>query len=202
MITVEDIRGLLSLAILNNKAGFIAAMRANGYAVPAGISDDALNDLAWDVLATKGADGAAAILNRVRPNKAVMADDIKQGLTAKFGPAGADQRGFGDWFNNTVNFFGDLLGGHSTGTGPSNVTQSTSALSPAIMGITALVGLVLGIIFRKSVVVVFLIIVVVLGVVLYGIFAKTTTSTTTGGTTQESGGIGNVVLGFITGLFK
>lgn len=202
MITIQDVRGLLSLAILNNKAGFIAAMRANGYTVPAGISDDALNDLAWDVLATKGVDGAAAILNRVRPNKAVMADDIKAGLTAKFGPSGTDQRGFGDWFNNTINFFGDLIGGHSTGTGPSNVTQSTSALSPAMLGIITVVAVVLMIIFRKSIALVIAMIVIVISVVLYGIFAKTTTSTTTGGTTQESGGIGNVVLGFITGLFK
>lgn len=197
MITTQDIQFIISLAILNNKPAFINAMRTNGYTVPAGITDDALNDLAQQVLAQKGADGIAAVLNRVPPNKAQISDDIKAKITAKFGPADATQRGFGDWFNDTVNFFGDLIGGTSTSSGSSTSTQSTSALSPAMLSIITVVAVVLMIIFRKSIALVIAMIVVVFAVVMYGIFAKNVTSTTTGGTTQSHGGIGSILLGWL-----
>lgn len=198
MITLQDIRGLIAVAIRNNKQAFINAMNANGFYVPQSISEDDLYSAGLKVLLKNGVNAAIAVLSRVPVNKSQVTAQEKTLLTAKFAPT--NQRTFGDWFNNTVTFFGDLIGGSSVSTTAPVVQNQTSvsALSPLILGATVVAGLVMIAIFRKFAVVVVGIIVIVMAVVLYGIFAKTTSTTVSGGgtTTTGHGGIGDTISSF------
>lgn len=190
-MTTEDIQGLIALAITNNRVAFINALAANGYVVRTGISDEDLYVVGLNILNEKGAQATIDILNRVQLNKTALSEDQKSALRQKFSPA---LRGFGDWFNDTVTYVGDLLGGHSTTTTPVTNVQSTSALSPFMLGLIVTIGIILMVIFRKSIALVIAIIVVVMAVVIYGVFAKNITSSTTPGSTQTHGGIGAALL--------
>lgn len=203
MVSYNDIDGLIAIAIRNNRAGFIAAMNAAGNPVAVNISENELLEAARAVLAQKGVQGIQQVLSRVPVIKADISQPVKNAITAKFAPA--NQRSFGDWFNNTVQFFGDLLGGSATSvTGPTSQQQtSESAMSPAMIGLIVVLGLVLVVIFRKFIAVVIAIIVIVLAVVLYGIFAKSITTTVTGGSTTSTqhGGIGSTIASVLSGWF-
>jgi hypothetical protein len=199
MITQQELQGIIALAIQNNKPGFIQAMNANGYRVDAGIADEDLLARAWEVYTDKGREGILAVLNRVSVIKSTVDLRVKDAVNAKFAPA--DQRGFGEWFNNTVTWFGDVIGGNSVSTGPVTNVISTSALSPFMLGIVIVVGGSFIVIFRKSLAAVIGISFVVFGVVMYGIFAKSITSTTQGGNTVSHGGLGSIISSAF-GFFK
>lgn len=200
MITTNDIQGIIALAILNNKQGVIRAMNSTGNAVAANISDADLAAALWNVFSAQGVAGLKNVLSGVKIDTSNLTQEEARALTVKF--KGADPNAkFGDWLQGVGNYFGDLLGGSSVTTGTVTSMSSESAISPTTIALIVVAGLILMVLFRKFVAVVVGIIVIVLAVVLYGIFAKKITSTTTGGGTTSHGGVGNVVISWLTGLF-
>lgn len=200
MITTNDIQGIIALAILNNKSGVIQALNNTGNPVESGISDADLAVKLWNIYSFKGVEALNNVLSRVSINKNNITQEEAKALTIKF--KGADPNAkFGDWISGVGDFFGDLLGGSSVTGGTVQSMTSESAISPTMIGLIVVIGLILMVLFRKFVAVVVGIIVIVLAVVLYGVFAKKITTTTTGGSTESHGGIGQVVLGWLTGMF-
>lgn len=204
MITALDLQGLIALAIINNKPAFIQAMNQYGYPVPSTISDAALMEQAMNVWSLRGALAIANILSPVPVNKSKVTQSQADALTARFMDPSSGAK-FKDWFNNTVGFFGDLIGGSAiSNTVPiTQQTTSTPALSPAILALTVVAGIITIAIFRKFTAVVVGIIVIVMGVVLYGIFVKNTSTTASGGgtTTTTHGGIGAALVQGLAHLF-
>lgn len=200
MITTNDIQGIIALSILNNKQGVIRAMNSTGNAVASNISDADLAAALWNVFSAQGIAGLKNVLSGVQIDASNLTQEEAKALTVKF--KGADPNAkFGDWIQGVGSFFGDLLGGTSVTTNTVTSMSSESALSPTTISLIVVAGLILIVLFRKYVAVVVGIIVLVLAAVLYGIFAKKITSTTTGGGTTSHGGIGQVVLGWLTGIF-
>lgn len=204
MITTDDIQGLIALAIVNNKPGLIQAMNITGNPVASTISDDDLYDKVWAVFSKNGIDGLQRVFSRVTVNKSKVTPNQSEKLTAKFQQPSSTAK-FKDWFNNTVTFFGDLIGGNSISTGTPITQQSTSssALSPTLLGLIIVLAIILIVIFKKYIAVVVGIIVIALAVILYGIFAKSVTTTTSGGgtTTTTHGGIGSAIIQGLAQLF-
>lgn len=200
MITTNDIAALISFAILNNKQGVIQAMNSTGNPVPAGISDAKLAEEVWNVFDNKGVQALQQVLSKVPVDRTKVTEEEAKAFVIKF--KGVDPAAkFGDWITGVGNYFGDLLGGSSVSTGTITQMFSESAISPALIGLITVIGLILIILFRKFIAVVVGIIVIVLAVVLYGIFAKKITTTSTGGGTTTHGGVGQVVLGWLSGIF-
>lgn len=204
MITTSDIQGLISLAIVNNKQGLIQAMNNTGNTVLLSISDEDLYDKVWAVFSKNGIDGLQRVLSRVRVDHAKVTPDQAQKLTLKFQEPSNTTK-FKDWFNNTITFFGDLIGGSSVSISTPTTQEQTasSAISPTLLGLITVLGIILIVIFRKYIAVVVAIIVIVLALVLYGIFAKSIKTITTGGgtTTQSHGGIGSAIIQGLASLF-
>lgn len=200
MITTNDIAALISFAILNNKQGVIQAMNSTGNTVPAGISDAKLAEEVWNVFDNKGVQALQQVLSKVPVDRTKVTEEEAKAFVTKF--KGVDPAAkFGDWITGVGNYFGDLLGGSSVSTGTVTQMFSESAISPALIGLITVIGLILIILFRKFIAVVVGVIVIVLAVVLYGIFAKKITTTSTGGGTTSHGGVGQVVLGWLSGIF-
>lgn len=200
MITTNDIAALISFAILNNKQGVIQAMNSTGNLVPAGISDAKLAEEVWNVFDNKGVQALQQVLSKVPVDRTKVTEEEAKAFVTKF--KGVDPAAkFGDWITGVGNYFGDLLGGSSVSTGTVTQMFSESAISPALIGLITVIGLILIILFRKFIAVVVGVIVIVLAVVLYGIFAKKITTTSTGGGTTTHGGVGQVVLGWLSGIF-
>lgn len=200
MINTNDIQGIIALAILNNKQGAIQAMNSTGNQVASNISDADLAVKLWNVFSDQGIQGLKNVLSKVAIDRTKITQQEAKALTVQF--KGVDPNAkFGDWISGVGTFFGDLLGGSSVTTGTVQSMSSESALSPTMIALIVVVGLILMVLFRKFIALVVGIIVIVLAVVLYGIFAKKITTTTTGGGTTSHGGVGQVVLGWLTGLF-
>lgn len=201
MITTNDIQALIAFAILNNKQGVMQSMNAAGNAVGAGISDAKLAEEVWNVFAEKGVTRLQQVLSKVPIDRTRITQQEAKAFVVKFKNADPNAK-FGDWLQGVGNYFGDLLGGSSVSGGTVTQMFSESAISPALIGLIVVIGLILMVLFRKFIAVVVGIIVIVLGVVLYGIFAKKITTTSTGGGTTSHGGVGQVVLGWLSGFLK
>ncbi len=199
MITTNDIQGIISIAILNNESGVVDAMNESGYKASKNIATADLAAKLWTVFSEKGVGGLENVLNKVRVTDKITEEQAKA-LVTRFKGVDKDAK-FGDWIKGVGDFFGGLLGGSSVTGGTVTQMSSESALSPALLALVVVVGVIMIAIFRKTVAVVVAVMVIVLAVVLYGIFAKKITTTSTGGTTTSQGGIGDVVLGFLSGLF-
>lgn len=201
-MTTTDVEGAIALAILSDKAAFIRAMLANGIVVAPGISDDDLYALAISAWAQKGFSVIRNVLNSVTLNRTLLTTAQQNIVIKKFGLQTNPQLKC-DWqhplecVTGFTGYVGDLLGGSgsSVSTGPSQTQTSSSPLSPIMLGLIVVVGIILMVIFRKFTALVVGIIVVVLGVVLYGIFAKQINTIITGGTTTSTthGGIGAAI---------
>lgn len=209
-MTVQDVQGLIALAIVSNKNAFIQAMRSNGVAVPAGISNDDLYTLANDTWAKKGPAVMLNILNASPINKSLLTSDQQTALIRKFGLSTDPlaKCGFSDplsCITSPINYVGDLLGGHGSSVTvlPTSTTTSTSPLSPTMLALIVVIGIILMVIFRKFTALVVGIVVVIFAVVLYGIFAKQISAIITGGTTtgETHGGIGAAIASALAHLF-
>lgn len=209
MIAQKDLQGIIALAIKNNKQAFINAMRANGYPVAAGISEEDLYQAAGIIFSKKGINGLASILN-FYPTSSFSTSEQKKILNI-FGlepnlASKCDWTHPLDCVTGAVDWATGLVGGTSTtNTTPTVQTQTqTSAppLSPFVLGITVVAGILGIILFRKFTAVVVGIIVIVFGIVLYGIFAKTvtTSSSSTSGTTSTNtvGGWGSFLSSLVS----
>lgn len=196
-ITITDIQGLIGIAIVNNKSMVIQAMNTNGYSVPLNISDDDLFDKVWGVFTKDGISALTKVLSKVPVNHATLTQDQARALIKRFQDPQLANAKLGDIVGQVKNFFGDLIGGNTIATGSSSNQISKAALSPGILAIIVIIGVILMIIFRKSIALVVAIVALILGVVLYGIFAKTVTTTTTGGSSTTHGGVGSAILSFL-----
>lgn len=199
MITTNDISALIAFAIQNNKTGVIQAMNATGNPVPSGISDAKLAEELWNVFDDQGVTGLQQVLSKVPVDQTKVTEQEAKAFVTKFKNVDPNSK-FGDWVKGVGNYFGDLLGGSSVSTGTITQMFSESALSPTIIALIVVIGLIMVVLFRKFVAVVVAIIVIVLALVLYGIFAKKITTTTTGGGTTSHGGVGSVVLSWLAGF--
>lgn len=199
MITTNDIQALIAFAIQNNKPGVIEAMNAAGNPVPPSISDAKLAEYLWNVFDDKGVAGLQQVLAKVPVDRTKVTEIEAKAFVTKFKNVDPNSK-FGDWIKGVGNYFGDLLGGSTVTGGTVQQMFSESAISPALIGLIVVIGLILIVLFRKFVAVVVGIIVIVLAVVLYGIFAKKITTTITGGGTTSHGGVGQVVLGWLSGF--
>lgn len=200
-VTTNDIQGYIAIAVRNNKSGVINAMNSTGHLVAAGIASADLLVKVWDVFKQEGIDGLQNVLSKVPVNPEKLSQDEAQAAVVRF--RGVDPNAkFGDWIKGVGNYFGDLLGGSSVTGGTVSNMNSQPALSGTAIGLIVVIGLVLMILFRKSIALVVGIIVVILAVVLYGIFARTVTTTLTGGNTVTHGGIGSTVSGILGGWFS
>lgn len=198
MINTNDIQALVAFAILNNRTGVIQAMNSTGNAVAANISDTDLAVALWNVFAAQGVTGLKNVLARVPVDPTQISEEEAKALMVKFNNVNPNAK-FGDWIKGVGDYFGDLLGGSSVTGGTVQNMTSESVLSPTIIALIVVAGLILIGIFRKSVAVVVAIVVLILAVVLYGIFAKKITTTLTGGGTVSHGGLGSVILTWLTG---
>lgn len=200
-VTTNDIQAYIAIAIRNNKAGVRNAMNSTGHLVPAGIASSDLLVKVWDVFKQEGIDGLQNVLSKVPVNPEKLSQDEAQAAVVRF--RGVDPNAkFGDWIKGVGNYFGDLLGGSSVTGGTVSNMSSQAALSGTAIGLIVVIGLVLMILFRKSIALVVGIIVVILAVVLYGIFARTVTTTITGGGTVTHGGIGDTLGNIVSGWFS
>lgn len=198
MITTNDISALIAFAIQNNKPGVIQAMNATGNSVPSVISDAKLAEDLWNVFSNKGVSGLQQVLDRVTVDSTKITPTEAQGFVTRFKNVNPTAKL--DWLKGIGTYFGDLLGGSSVNTGTVTQMFSESAISPTIIALIVVVGLILMVLFRKFIGVVVGIIVVILAVVLYGIFAKKITTITTGGGSTSHGGVGQVVLSWLAGF--
>lgn len=199
MITTNDIQALIAFAIENNKPGVIQAMNSTGNPVPSGISDAKLAEDVWDVFSDKGVEGLQRVLSKVPVDRTKVTEEEAKAFVTKFKSIPRDAK-FGDWVKGVGDYFGDLLGGSTVTGGTVQQMFSESALSPALIGLIVVAGLILIVLFRKFIALVVAIVVIVLAVVLYGIFAKKITTTLTGGGSTSHGGIGQVVLSWLAGF--
>ena len=201
MITTDDIQAYIAWAIQNNKEGVIQAMNSTGNAVASNISDAKLIEQVWNVFKNKGVAGLKDVLDRVPRDKKKITDKEAQAFITKFRNLPPEAK-FGDWVKNIGDYFGDLLGGSAVQGGSVSQVTSESALSPTVMILIALTGLVSIILLRKVFIAVIGIIVVVVMIIAYGIFAKKITSVTTGGNTTVHNGIGDIVVDWVNGWLK
>lgn len=140
MITIEDIKALIAYAILNNRQGVIDALRRTGKNIQLNISDNDLFNQVWDTYSKTGLQGLKNLLNTVRIDKAkvnqqeliLLSQKFSENPNAKFN------------FNQIGDFFGNLLGGHTTITQPTtNASQTTvPALSPTMVIAVAIIGII------------------------------------------------------------
>lgn len=199
ILTITDIQGLIGIAIVNNKSMVIQAMNTNGYPISLNISDDDLFDKVYTVFTKDGIAALTRVLSKVPVNRTALTQDQARALITRFQNPEMANAKFGDLVGSVKNFFGDLIGGSTIGSGPISNSISTAALSPGILAILVVIGVILIIIFRKSMALVIAIVALIMAVVLYGIFAKTVTTTVTGGSSTTHGGIGQAILTFLTG---
>lgn len=199
MITTNDIQALIAFAIENNKPGVIQAMNSTGNPVSMNISDAKLAEEVWNVFDDKGVTGLQVVLSKVPIDRTKVTEKEAKAFIAKFKNVDPNAK-FGDIVKGIGDYFGDLLGGSTVTGGTVQQMFSESALSPALIGLIVVAGLILIVLFRKFVALVVAIVVIVLAVVLYGIFAKKITTTLTGGGTTTHGGIGQVVLSWLSGF--
>ena len=152
MITTDDIKALMSLAILNNKNGVISAMNSSGHSVPVTISDDNLFLELQKVFYSEGLAGLKNILSKVRidTSKNTELIEVSYRRLNEIPPTAK-----GKLWQDVKNFFGDLFGGSSTITQPPviNTQNITPAISSKVIVIMAVFGIIaiitLIIIFRK-----------------------------------------------------
>lgn len=196
-VTTDDIRGYIAIAIRNNKAGVVQAMNDSGYPVAGTISNADLLVQVWNVFKANGLPALQTVLSKVAIDLKKLTQKEARTLLVKF--QGADPNAkFGDWLQGVGTYFGDLLGGSSVSGGSVSQMMSESALSPAMLGFITIIGVILMVLFRKTIILVIAILVIMLAVIMYGIFAKKITSITQGGTTTTHGGLGSVILGWLT----
>lgn len=200
MITTNDIQALIAFVIENNKPGVIQAMNSTGNPVGMGISDAKLAESLWNVFSKQGVSGLQKVLSKVPVDHTKVSEVEAKAFVSKFRNIDPNTK-FADWIKGVGNYFGDLLGGSTVTGGTVQQMFSESAISPSMIVLIVVIGLTLMVLFRKSVALVVGIIVVVLSVVLYGVFAKKITTTMTGGGTTTHGGVGSVILGWLTGKF-
>lgn len=198
ILTTDDISGYIALAVQNNKSGVIRAMNSTGNIVPSNISNADLVVKVWDVFSEQGIEGLQKVLSQVPVNSKKITEEEAQALVTRF-RGDIPQAKFTDVLQGIGNYFGDLLGGSSVSGGSVSSMSSTAALSSNTIIFIVIIGLIMMVLFRKFIAMVVGIIVIVLALVLYGIFAKNITTTTTGGGTTTHGGIGQVILAFLTG---
>lgn len=198
-MTTDDIAGLIAIVIRNNKAGVIKALNSTGNIVPDNISNIDLAVKLWDIFSSQGISGLQNVLSRVPPTDKLTEQEAKA-LVTKFRGVDPNTK-FGDWLKGVGQYFGDLIGGSVVQGGTVTNMTSESVLSPLAMGLTVIGGLIGIAIFRKITAAVIAIAFIVVAVLLYGIFAKNIVTTQTGGGTVSHGGIGQVVLSWLTGKF-
>lgn len=198
MITTNDIQGLIAFVITNNKPGLIQAMNNTGNFVALNISDNDLYNKVWDVFSKSGITGLQDVLSRVRIDHSKITQEQARVILTKFKDIDPNAK-FGDFIGQVGDFFGGLLGGHSVTAPIIQQMTSISSISPGMIGLIVVIGIILMILFRKFIGVVVGIVVIVFAVILYGIFAKNITTTSTGGGSTSSGGIGAAILAFFTG---
>lgn len=199
ILTTDDIRGYIAIAIRNNKSGVISAMNSTGNNVPSGISNAELVARLWDVFAAQGITGLQNVLSRVPIDKVKITTEEAEELVTRFRGTPPANTKLVDVLKGVGDYFGDLLGGSSVSGGTVTNVSAQSALSPTTITLIVIIGLILMVLFRKFIALVVGIIVIILAVVLYGIFAKNIQTTITGGGTTTHGGIGSVVLSWLTG---
>lgn len=198
-MTTNDILGLISLAVQNNKKGVIEAMNTTGNFISPSISSADLIEKLWNIFSEKGLASLKQVLDKVAFTDKITEDQAKAVLVKFRGISPNARGGFIDTLKGIGGYLGDLLGGSSVSGGTVTNVTSTAAIPPAMLGLIVVAGLILMVLFRKFIALVVGIIVVVLAVVLYGIFARNLTTTSTGGGTTTHGGIGAVILAFLTG---
>lgn len=198
IVTTNDIQAAIAIIVRNNKSGVIAAMNTTGHPVPTNIPGADLVVEVWKVFKAEGIQGLQNVLSKVPVDPTRITQEEARALAITF--QGADPNAkFGDWIKGIGTYFGDLLGGSSVSGGSISQMMSESVLSPAMIGFVVVIGVILMAVFRKTVILVIAILVIMLAVIMYGIFAKKITSITQGGTTVTHGGIGSVILSWLTG---
>lgn len=199
MITTNDIQALIAFAIENNKAGVIQAMNSTGSSISSTISDAKLAEDVWNVFSEEGVSSLQKVLSKVPIDHTKVTEQEAKAFSTKFKNVDPNAK-FGDFVKGIGDYFGDLLGGSTVIGGTVQQMFSESAISPALVGLIVVVGLILIVLFRKFIGLVVAIVVIILAVILYGIFAKKITTTLTGGGSVSHGGIGQVVLGWLSGF--
>lgn len=198
IVTTDDIQAAIAIIVRNNKPGVIAAMASTGHPVRTNIQNADLVVAVWNVFKAEGITGLQNVLSKVPVDPTRLTQEEARALSITF--QGADPNAkFGDWIKGVGTYFGDLLGGSSVSGGNVSSMMSESALSPAMIGFVVVIGVILMALFRKTIILVIAILVVMLAVFMYGIFAKKITSITQGGNTVTHGGLGSVILGWLTG---
>lgn len=154
MITTNDIKALIALAIQNNKNALIQAMNKSGYPVLYNISDDDLFTAVLNVFTSKGVIGLKSILDLVPLDTSVLTQDEAQNLVIKFQDVNPASPKLGSWFSDLGKNIGDLLSGYTTVTvDPTIITKkpSLSATQIIIIAVIAIAAIViLSIVFKKS----------------------------------------------------
>lgn len=199
-MTTNDIQGIITIAIKNNKLGVIRAMNSTGHKTSTHISDADLVEKVWNVFSAEGAPGLKKVLDLVPPIPNKISEQEAKALVVGFRGVRPDARGgFEDWLKGIGQYFGDLIGGSAVQGGTVTSMTSESVLPPWAMFATVIGGVLGIIIFRKITILVVALVLIVVAVLLYGTLAKNIVTTQTGGTTVQHGGIGQVILAFLTG---
>ena len=198
IITTNDILFYIATAIRTKKFEVIQGMNNAGYPVPNNISNADLLAAVWEVFQEFGIGALQNVFSKVAIDSAKLTSAEAQALFVKFRGGDPNARLI-DTLQGIGNYFGDLLGGSSVAGGTVTNVSSQSALSPTTITLIVIIGIIMITLFRKFIGVVVAIVIMVLALVLYGIFAKKITTTVTGGDTTTHGGIGSVILAFLTG---
>lgn len=201
-MTTDDLLGYIALAVQNNRKGVIEAMNTTGNFISPSIGRADLVEKLWNIFSQKGLAALKQVLDKVHVTSKIT-DDQAQAIAIKIRGIDPVTRGkFWDWIKDATNTFGGLIGGSSVSPGTVTNVSSTSVISPFMLGLIVVAGLILMVLFRKFIAVVVGIIVIVLAVVLYGIFAKNIQTTQTGGGTTTVGGVGDMIATFFSNLVK
>lgn len=202
-MTTDDLAGYIALAVQNNKKGVIEGMNTTGNFISPSISSADLVEKLWNIFSQKGLAALKQVLDKVPVVTDKITEDQAKAVAIKIRGIDPNTRGkFWDWVKDAGNSFGGFIGGTSVSPGTVTNVSSTSVISPFMLGLIVVAGLILMVLFRKFVAVVVGIIVIVLAVVLYGIFAKNIQTTQTGGGTTTQGGVGAMIATFFSNLVK
>lgn len=204
-INIADVQALIAFSILNNKRGVINAMNSSGYLVPENISDSDLFDSVAKIGDEEGIKKLQSILYKVTIDKSKITEEQARNLSIKFGNVPANAQAKSNWFQNLATQVGDFFSGTTVVNQNPNVTTQNSepVLSPLIIVITAIIGIVSIVLLnrgegKKNTAISFVIGIIVLGVVLYGVFAKNQTITSSGGGGSQT--VHNGALGWLQGI--
>jgi len=131
----NDIVGLISYTVLNYKPALISRMNTLGYSVPFSITNEALRDQLVGILRKEGLDKIRDILH-IKVDKSITIQSDVDKISTKFGADPTSKKWYeyiGDWI---------LPGSGTTGDTITTTSSSKPAISPIIVVVVSLVGII------------------------------------------------------------